>query len=60
MIDIGSKYNWAKIDRGLAMMQEQTGEKVEFKDLTDEQLDTLEAYLEFEKRLEERAKKSLN
>ena len=55
MIDIGSKYNWAKIDRGLAMMQEQTGEKVEFKDLTDEQLDTLEAYLEYEKYLKKRA-----
>ena len=55
MIDIGSKYNWNKIDRGLAMMQEQTGEKVEFKDLTDEQLDTLEAYLEYEKYLKKRA-----
>ena len=60
MIDIGSKYKWADIDRGLAIMQEKSEEKVEFKDLTDEQLDTLEAYLEFEKRLEERAKKSLN
>jgi len=60
MIDIGDKYKWADIDRGLAIMQEESGEKVEFKDLTDEQLDTLEAYLEFEKRLEERAKKSLN
>ena len=55
MIYIGSKYNWAKIDRGLAMMQEQTGEKVKFKDLTDEQLDTLEAYLEYEKYLKKRA-----
>ena len=56
MIDIGSKYNWAKIDRGLAMMQEQTGEKLQFKDLTDEQLDTLgEAYLEYEKYLKKRA-----
>ena len=55
MIDIGSKYNWSKIDRGLAMMQEQTGEKLQFKDLTDEQLDTLEAYLEYEKYLKKRA-----
>ena len=60
MIDIGDKYKWADIDRGLAIMQEESGEKVEFKDLTDEQLDTLEAYLEFEKRLEEKAKRSLN
>jgi len=60
MIDIGSKYNWAKIDRGLDIMQEKSEEKIEFKDLTDEQLDTLEAYLKFEKRLEERAKRSLN
>ena len=55
MIDIGSKYNWAKIDRGLDIMQEKSEEKVEFKDLTDEQLDTLEAYLEYEKYLKKRA-----
>lgn len=56
MIDIGTKYNWTKIDRGLAAIQEQSDEKLEFKDLNVKQLDSLEAYLEYLEYLKRQAR----
>ena len=56
MIKIGSKYSWDKIDRNLAALSKKTGEDLEFKNLDSQQLDTLEAYLEYEKYIRKRRK----
>ena len=56
MIKIGSKYSWDKIDRSLAEMSKKTGEDLEFKNLDSQQLDTLEAYIEYERYVRERRK----
>jgi hypothetical protein len=51
LIDIGSKYKWADIDRAMSKLSDMP---TEFKDLSYQQLDLLEGYLDYEKTILDR------